>query len=145
MKLLITAFLLIFGNAFLANAQTNAYPREISDKIQEANTKIVCETEKPRRVGIVFYKNKKEDWLILVFTQNSEMLEIWHYKNRLLIIGYVIPSKIYYKTEQGWIDKDQISSAEADKLDNRLKFTNEEKEYFKKCVEEKAKELGVSL
>ena len=137
---LFTAILLypLFGHA-------DSYPAEIEKLMAEANVKILCEKEKPRKVGTNFYKNSKKDWLVLVFTKDGETLEAWHYKGKVIFFGYLYPDKVYYKTEQNWIDKNSASSEEAEKLDMRLKFTNEEKDFFKKCAEEKARALGFSL
>lgn len=128
------ALLLIF---FASNSSANKYPDEIDKLIKKTTSKIVCEKDNPRRVGTIIYKRDGAKWLIRIFTKNGEEIEIWFNKKITFAWQAFFPNKIFYNIkDSGWIDKENISSEEAEKLDARLKFDSEEIEFFKKCAEE---------
>lgn len=127
----------VFLLSFASDCLARAYPDEIEKLVKKATTKIVCEKNNPRRVGTIIYKKDDAKWLIRIFTKDGEELEIWFSKKIVFKWQAFFPNKIFYNaSDKGWIDKASISTEEAAKLDERLKFDSEEMEFFKTCAEE---------
>lgn len=111
-------------------------PAEVKEYIGKAVKSGICELESPRRVGVFLYADKKEGWLIRVFTYDGEEKEIWiNYEDKFLMLYF--PDKIYYKLNGAWIDKNDLPKKEAKRLKKSLKFTDEENEFMKNCFDEK--------
>src|SRR3990167_940199 len=138
----IFVFLLLISINLLSPIQLFAenYPSKIQELIEKADQKVVCETEKPRRVGTIFYRKTKKDWLVRIFTKDGQELEIWQNDNEHWLTGYYSPDKVFYNVPgRGWINQRNVPPDDAEKFDKRLKFTRDELKFFKSCLEEKNK------
>lgn len=114
------------------------YPSEIQKRIAQADAPIVCKTESPRKVGTIAYLKHNEKWLIRVFTKDEQELEIWFNESASRFsIMFGITDKIYFYENGQWFDQDILPEEESRRLDRRLKFTGEEKQFFQECFFEK--------
>lgn len=123
------ALAILLGPFLIFAEDKFSYPEDVLHMIRRADRSAVCEERK----GIIGYLNRKEDWVVRVFTRERKSLEIWVNYGKGLFWEYY-PDKVYYFTEdKGWIDSETIPGSVAKKLDRRIKFTDEEINQLKTC------------
>jgi len=116
------------------------YPEEIENFIKKADQKIVCERERPRKVGAAFYLGNGTGRLVRIFSKNGEELEIWLNYDTSRLFYYIFPDKIFYNIpEKSWISRESLKDEESDALDQRIKFTRSETQFFITCLEKQLK------
>ncbi|OHA09700.1 MAG: hypothetical protein A3H69_05960 [Candidatus Sungbacteria bacterium RIFCSPLOWO2_02_FULL_47_9] len=134
--------LLLFGlgvAAYAVPVGDEKYPEKIKGKITEADTRIVCERNSPRKVGTILYMDSKKNWLVRVFTKDGVEMEAWYNSDMNAWFAAYNPSKIYYRRESGvWVDAEGLSESERDALDHRIKFTSGELSFFSDCFKKKS-------
>jgi len=125
---------------FLAAIFIAQFPDEIERLINRSEQKIVCERNKPRRIGTVFYLGNGTKRLIRIFSKNGEDLEIWLNYDTSRPFYYIFPDKIFYHAkESGWVSRESLKDEASDALDQRIKFTRSETQFFITCLEKQLK------
>lgn len=132
---LMLAFFVVITDAFAKHKKE--YPDEIRNLVDRVPV-VYCEKNFPRKVRVDAYAGKKENWVVRVFAKDDDELEIWLNYGRSIFWEYY-PDKIFYFSSPLWVDAADISAEEAARLDRRLKFTEEELSFFKKCFKDKLK------
>lgn len=124
------------------SAEAAAYPPEIQQRIEKADTQFICERDEPRKVSTIVYLKRDEDWLVRIFTKDSEYLEIWLNESVLwspiwLWFSLATADKIYYYTDKQWLDQNDLPEEESQRLYDRLRFTGSERSSFIECFKQK--------